>query len=148
MVDAFQPHPIRKATYVLKPKVQYSPTALLPELLPRLKYSIIMYEYSYSIALTSYIFTKKAGNRSTTSPTSHTLSLHIPLKYFAEGICLLPSAMPSWTNIVFSVVTLQLAYVIYALISRLLLSPLANIPGPRLRAESVRGPEGILTRSV
>lgn len=42
--------------------------------------------------------------------------------------------MPSWTSIVFSLVTFQLAYFLYVLISRLLLSPLANVPGPKLAA--------------
>ena len=42
--------------------------------------------------------------------------------------------MPSWTKIAVSVTTLLLAYIIYALITRLLLSPLRNIPGPKLAA--------------
>ena len=42
--------------------------------------------------------------------------------------------MPSWTNIVVGLTTLQLAYTIYAVISRIFLSPLRNIPGPKLAA--------------
>ena len=42
--------------------------------------------------------------------------------------------MPSWTNIVVSLITLQLSYIIYAVISRLLLSPLRHVPGPKLAA--------------
>ena len=42
--------------------------------------------------------------------------------------------MPSWTNILVSLITLQLAYTIYVLINRLFLSPLRNIPGPKLAA--------------
>ena len=34
----------------------------------------------------------------------------------------------------FGLITLQLAYTVYLLISRLLLSPLANVPGPKLAA--------------
>lgn len=42
--------------------------------------------------------------------------------------------MPSWKHIVVSLITLQLAFTIYTLISRILLSPLRNIPGPKLAA--------------
>ena len=42
--------------------------------------------------------------------------------------------MPSWTNVVIGLVTLQAAYTIYAVISRLFLSPLRRIPGPKLAA--------------
>ena len=43
-------------------------------------------------------------------------------------------AMPSWTNIVLGLVTLQLAYTIYTAINRLFFSPLRHIPGPKLAA--------------
>ena len=42
--------------------------------------------------------------------------------------------MPSLTTIAVSVSTLLLAYTIYVLISRIFLSPLRNIPGPKLAA--------------
>ena len=42
--------------------------------------------------------------------------------------------MPSWTNIVIGVITLQLAYAIYTAINRIFLSPLRHIPGPKLAA--------------
>lgn len=42
--------------------------------------------------------------------------------------------MPSWTDIVVGLFTLQLAYTIYVVVSRLFLSPLRNIPGPKLAA--------------
>ena len=42
--------------------------------------------------------------------------------------------MPFWTNVVVGLVTLQAAYTIYAVISRIFLSPLRRIPGPKLAA--------------
>ena len=42
--------------------------------------------------------------------------------------------MPSWSSIVVGLSTLQLAYVIYAVVGRILLSPLRKIPGPKLAA--------------
>ena len=42
--------------------------------------------------------------------------------------------MPSWTNVVVGLVTLQAAYTIYVVISRVFLSPLRRIPGPKLAA--------------
>ena len=42
--------------------------------------------------------------------------------------------MASLTKIAVSVFTLLLAYTVYALISRIFLSPLRNIPGPKLAA--------------
>ena len=42
--------------------------------------------------------------------------------------------MPSWTDVVVGLVTLQAAYTIYAVISRIFLSPLRRIPGPKLAA--------------
>ena len=42
--------------------------------------------------------------------------------------------MPSWTNVVVGLLTLQAAYTIYAVISRIFLSPLRRIPGPKLAA--------------
>ena len=42
--------------------------------------------------------------------------------------------MPSWTNIVIGFITLQLAYTIYTVITRIFLSPLRHIPGPKLAA--------------
>lgn len=42
--------------------------------------------------------------------------------------------MPSWADIVASLLALQLAYTIYVLTSRIFLSPLRNIPGPKLAA--------------
>ena len=42
--------------------------------------------------------------------------------------------MPSWTNLLIGVVTLQLAYSIYTVIKRIFLSPLRHIPGPKLAA--------------
>ena len=42
--------------------------------------------------------------------------------------------MPSLTTITVSVSTLLLAYTIYALMSRIFLSPLRDIPGPKLAA--------------
>lgn len=42
--------------------------------------------------------------------------------------------MPSWINVVASLMSLQLAYTIYAVVTRLFLSPLRGIPGPKLAA--------------
>lgn len=42
--------------------------------------------------------------------------------------------MLSWTSILFGLSTLQLAYIIYGVISRVFLSPLRKIPGPKLAA--------------
>lgn len=42
--------------------------------------------------------------------------------------------MPSWADIVVSLLTLPLAYTIYLLTSRIFLSPLRHIPGPKLAA--------------
>ena len=42
--------------------------------------------------------------------------------------------MPSWTNILIGLITLQIAYTIYTVITRLFLSPLRHIPGPKLAA--------------
>ena len=42
--------------------------------------------------------------------------------------------MPSLTTIAVSLSTLLLAYTVYVIISRIFLSPLRNIPGPKLAA--------------
>ena len=43
-------------------------------------------------------------------------------------------AIVSLTEAAYTVVTLQLGWLVYLLISRLILSPLAGIPGPKLAA--------------
>ena len=59
--------------------------------------------------------------------------------YLLRSICyshfkLRLEIMPSWTDIVVSFITLQLAYIVYAVISRVFLSHLRSIPGPKLAA--------------